>query len=188
MGNRLTKIYTRMGDDGTTGTADGRRVAKDSALIEAVGTLDELNSYLGLVAASDIPEDVAVVLRRAQDWLFNIGAEAGGSRNYRLPARAVTELETALDRYNASLPPLKEFILPGGNRTAALCHVARAVCRRAERRLLSWLSGNPDANPELLKYLNRLSDLLFVLARVLLRAEGGREIYWANPLKGQKPE
>ena len=184
MANRLTKIYTRTGDGGSTGTPDGRRVAKDSALIEAFGTLDELNSYLGLLLASGIPGDVAPVLLRAQHWLFNIGAEAGGSKNYRLPALAVAELETALDRYNADLPPLKEFILPGGGRTAALCHVARTVCRRAERRLLSWLSGNPDANPELLKYLNRLSDLLFVLARVLLRAEGGREVYWTNPING----
>ncbi|HEX5055910.1 MAG TPA: cob(I)yrinic acid a,c-diamide adenosyltransferase [Gammaproteobacteria bacterium] len=183
MVNRLTKIYTRTGDDGTTGTVDGRRVAKDTALIEAFGTLDELNSYLGLLLASGLPEDAAEVLRRVQHWLFNIGAEAAGSRNYRLPAGAVTELEAALDRYNAGLPPLKEFILPGGSHNAALCHVARTVCRRAERRLLSWLTGNPDANPELLKYLNRLSDLLFVLARVLLRAEGGGEVYWSNPLK-----
>lgn len=186
MANRLTKIYTRMGDDGTTGAVDGRRVAKDSALIEAVGSLDELNSYLGLVAALDIPEDAALVLLRAQDWLFNIGAETGGSRKHRLPAWAVTELEVALDRYNANLPPLKEFILPGGSQSAALCHVARAVCRRAERRLLSWLTGNPQANPELLKYLNRLSDLLFVLARVLLRAEGGREVYWTNPMNSDQ--
>jgi cob(I)alamin adenosyltransferase len=185
VGNRLTRIYTRTGDDGKTGTADGRRIAKDSALIEAVGALDELNSHLGLVATVQcMPEDAAAVLSRVQDWLFNIGAEAGGSKNHRLPAQAVTELETALDRYNAGLPPLKEFILPGGGPAAAQCHVARAVCRRAERRLLSWLSGNPDANPELLKYLNRLSDLLFVLARVLLRAEGGREVYWRDPLKG----
>lgn len=182
MGNRLTKIYTRTGDDGSTGTSDGRRIAKDSALIEAVGSLDELNSYLGLVAASAIPGEVADILLRIQNWLFNIGAEAGGSRNYRLPATAVAELEAALDRYNAGLPPLKEFILPGGSRAAALCHVARTVCRRAERRVLSWLTGDPDANPELLKYLNRLSDLLFVLARVLLRAEGGREVYWVSPL------
>lgn len=182
MGNRLTKIYTRMGDDGTTGTADGRRVAKDCALIEAVGALDELNSHLGLLLTFDMPEDAATALRRAQHWLFNIGAEAGGSRNYRLPPQAVTELETALDRYNAALPPLKEFILPGGTRKAAACHVTRAVCRRAERRLVGWLTGNPDANPELLKYLNRLSDLLFVLARILLRAEGEQEVYWSNPM------
>src|SRR5688572_6803821 len=137
MGNRLTKIYTRTGDDGTTGTADGRRIAKDSALIEAVGAMDELNSQLGLLLASGLPEDAAAVLLRVQDWLFNIGAEAGGSKNYRLPSHAVAELETALDRYNADLPPLQEFILPGGGQTAALCHVTRTVCRRAERRLLS---------------------------------------------------
>jgi cob(I)alamin adenosyltransferase len=183
MGNRLTKIYTRTGDDRSTGTADGRRVAKDCALIEAVGALDELNSYLGLLLTWDMAEEGHVALQRAQHWLFNIGAEVGGSRNYRLPPQAVTELEAALDRYNTALPPLKEFILPGGNRTAAVCHVARTVCRRAERRLVSWLNGNPDTNPELLKYLNRLSDLLFVLARVLLRAEGGQEVYWSNPVK-----
>jgi cob(I)alamin adenosyltransferase len=184
MGNRLTKIYTRTGDAGTTGTADGRRVAKDSVLIEAIGALDELNSHLGLLLALNIPRDAAVILRKAQHWLFNIGAEVGGSRNYRLPGQAVLELEAALDRYNAALPPLKEFILPGGSQTAATCHLARTVCRRAERRLLSWLTGNPQAgNAETLKYLNRLSDLLFVLARVLLRAEGGQEVYWSNPMK-----
>jgi cob(I)alamin adenosyltransferase len=183
MGNRLTRIYTRTGDDGSTGTADGRRIAKDSALIEAVGALDELNSHLGLLLASGIPEEAAAVLHRVQHWLFNIGAEAGGSKNYRLPAESIAELEAALDHHNSVLPPLKEFILPGGSRTAATCHVARTVCRRAERRLVSWLAGNPDANPELLKYLNRLSDLLFVLARVLLRAEGGQEVYWTNPVE-----
>jgi cob(I)alamin adenosyltransferase len=183
MGNRLTKIYTRTGDDGSTGTADGGRVAKDSALIEAIGALDELNSHLGLLLARNIPEDVAAVLRKAQHWLFNIGAEVAGSKNFRLPEQAVLELESALDHYNAALPPLKEFILPGGSHTAAMCHLARTVCRRAERRLISWLAGNPQTNPELSKYLNRLSDLLFVLARVLLRAEGGQEIYWSDPLK-----
>jgi cob(I)alamin adenosyltransferase len=183
MGHRLTRIYTRTGDAGTTGTADGRRVAKDSALIEAVGELDELNSQLGLLLTETVPEDAVAVLAKAQHWLFNIGAEVGGSKNYRLPAQAISELEAALDQYNAALPPLKEFILPGGSRPAALCHVARTVCRRAERRLCGWLAGNPQANPELLKYLNRLSDLLFVLARVLLRAAGEQEVYWSNPLK-----
>ncbi len=184
MSDRLTRIYTRTGDDGSTGTADGRRLAKDSALIEAVGALDELNSQLGLLLTADIPEDAAVVLSEAQHWLFNMGAEISGSKNYRLPAQAVSGLEAALDHYNAALPPLKEFILPGGSRSAALCHAARTVCRRAERRLCGWLAGNAEANPELLKYLNRLSDLLFVLARVLLRAEGGREVYWHNPVSG----
>jgi cob(I)alamin adenosyltransferase len=186
MGFRLTRIYTRTGDDGSTGTADGRRVAKDSALIEAIGTLDELNCHLGLLLAWDMPDEEAAVLRRVQHWLFNIGAETGGSGNHRLPPQATAELEAALDRYNSPLPPLKEFILPGGSRAAAICHVARTVCRRAERRLLSWLSGNPGANPELLKFLNRLSDLLFVLARVLLRAEGRQEVYWSDPLKSNE--
>jgi cob(I)alamin adenosyltransferase len=186
MGNRLTKIYTRTGDDGSTGTADGRRVAKDSALIEAIGALDELNSHLGLLLALDLPGDTASVLHKVQHWLFNIGAEVGGSKNYRLPEQAVLELEAALDHYNAALPPLKEFILPGGSQTAATCHLARSVSRRAERRLISWFGGNPQAgNPEALKYLNRLSDLLFVLARVLLKAEGGHEEYWKDPLKGE---
>jgi cob(I)alamin adenosyltransferase len=185
MGHRLTRIYTRTGDAGSTGTADGRRVAKDSALIEAIGTLDELNSHLGLLLALDLPEDAAAILHKVQHWLFNIGAEVGGSKNYRLPEQAVLELEAALDHYNAALPPLKEFILPGGSQAAATCHLARTVCRRAERRLISWLGGSPDANPELLKYLNRLSDLLFVLARVLLKAEDGHEVYWKDPLKSE---
>jgi cob(I)alamin adenosyltransferase len=184
MGNRLTRIYTRTGDDGSTGTADGRRVAKDSALIETIGTLDELNSHLGLLLALDLPEDTASVLHKVQHWLFNIGAEVGGSKNYRLPEQSVAELEAALDHYNAALPPLKEFILPGGSQTAATCHLARTVCRRAERRFIGWLAGNPEVNPEILKYLNRLSDLLFVLARVLLKAEGGQEVYWHNPVNG----
>jgi cob(I)alamin adenosyltransferase len=186
MGHRLTRIYTRTGDDGSTGTADGRRVAKDSALIEVIGALDELNSHLGLLVALDIPEDTAAVLRQVQHWLFNIGAEVGGSKNYRLPEQAVLELESALDHYNSDLPPLKEFILPGGSQTAASCHLARTVSRRAERRLISWLAGNPGANPELLKYLNRLSDLLFVLARVLLKAEAGLEVYWSNPVNSDQ--
>ncbi|HEY3488360.1 MAG TPA: cob(I)yrinic acid a,c-diamide adenosyltransferase [Gammaproteobacteria bacterium] len=186
MGNRLSKIYTRTGDDGSTGTADGRRVAKDSALIEVLGTVDELNSCLGLLLAARIPDDVVEVLNRAQHWLFNIGAEAGGSENYRLPPQAVVELESKLDHYNDGLPPLKEFILPGGAETAALCHLTRAVCRRAERRLVSWVGRDPGINPELLRYLNRLSDLLFVLARVLLRAEGRTEVYWANPLNSKE--
>src|SRR5688500_10874004 len=105
MGNRLTKIYTRTGDDGSTGTADGRRLAKDSALIEAIGTLDELNSHLGVLLALDLPEDAAAVLRQVQHWLFNLGAEVSGSKNYRLPAQAIAGLEAELDRYNAALPP-----------------------------------------------------------------------------------
>ncbi len=176
MGNRLSKIVTRTGDDGTTGLADGARVAKDSARIHAIGSVDELNSYLGVLLAETLPLAVRELLLRVQNDLFDLG----GALAY--PAALFSEgkleqLDAAIAHYNADLPPLKEFILPGGTRTAALCHVARTVARRAERDLavLAHAEAVPEHAPP---YLNRLSDLLFVLCRVLNHAAGQAETLW----------
>ena len=178
MGNRLSKIYTRTGDDGTTGLGDGARVGKDDARVEAYGTVDELNSSIGMVlAVPELPKAIASALTEVQHDLFDLGGELciPGSRAIK-PAQ-VTHLEDLLDGFNENLPPLKEFILPGGGPAAAACHVARAVCRRAERRCWS-LARVESVAPDALKYLNRLSDLLFVLARVLARGSEGGEVTW----------
>ncbi len=176
MGHRLSRIYTRTGDDGTTGLADGSRVAKSSHRIGAVGELDELNSHLGVIIAMDPSADERACLEEVQHRLFDIGAElANPGANSLTDARA-RELEQALDAFNYDLPPLREFILPGGGSLAAHCHVARAVCRRAERSLLI-LAKTDDVNPASRRYLNRLSDLLFVVARRMAR-RGGGEVYW----------
>ena len=177
MGNRLTRIYTRTGDDGTTGLADGNRVAKDAPRIEALGDVDELNSCLGLLLAEDLPEEVVAGLESVQHDLFDVGAElAVPGSTFVDPAR-IPALEAWLDTLNASLPPLKEFILPGGGRAAALCHQSRSVCRRAERRLVA-LARTEAVSDTARSYLNRLSDLLFVVARVLARGAGGGEVSW----------
>jgi cob(I)alamin adenosyltransferase len=180
VGNRLSKIYTRTGDDGTTGLGDGTRVPKDSARVEAYGTTDELNSVLGvLLAVPGLPDAVTALLIDVQHELFDMGGELCIPGHTVITAAHVTRLETALDGFNDQLPPLKEFILPGGGPAAAACHVARTVARRAERRVLS-LSRAETVNPEVLHYLNRLSDLLFVLARVLARHERGTEVLWRH--------
>lgn len=181
MGYRLSKIYTRTGDNGTTGLGDGRRVDKDSARIEAIGSVDELNSLVGLLLAHGVPSANEPVLTRVQHRLFDLGGELAMPGQQLLSDSATTELEQELDRLNSQLPPLKEFILPGGSLAAASCHHARSVCRRAERRLLQ-LSRQPEeqVSGAALKYLNRLSDLLFVLARVLARADGGQEVFWSK--------
>ena len=178
MGNRLSKIYTRTGDAGTTGLGDGTRVPKDSARVEAFGTVDELNSAIGvLLAVPGFPEAVTACLTGVQHELFDLGGELC-IPGYTLIAHAqVMRLETELDGFNDSLPPLKEFILPGGGPAAAACHLARTIARRAERRLWT-LAGAETVNPESTRYLNRLSDLLFVLARVLARHERGAEMLW----------
>jgi cob(I)alamin adenosyltransferase len=182
MGNRLSKIYTRTGDDGTTGLADGVRVDKCDVRIEAAGSIDELNSFIGaILAESAIDADIGGPLRRIQHELFEAGAELTLPGYRRISAEYVERLEQELDTLNAALPPLREFILPGGNRAGALCHVARAVCRRAERR--AWAVAKEHAlNPDLLRYLNRLSDLLFVVARCVGRRGGGAEIMWRREL------
>lgn len=178
MGHRLSKIYTRTGDDGTTGLADGSRVAKDSLRMECMGTVDELNAALGVTLAYPLPPAVHEALSPVQHALFDLGGELALPSHPALDAAAVAELEAQLDKLNAPLPPLKEFILPGGNVATGHCHLARAICRRAERQLVALRREAPDLNPFAQQYLNRLSDLLFVAARVIARADGGAEVYW----------
>lgn len=177
MGNRLSKIYTRTGDEGSTGLGDGSRVPKESLRIEACGAIDETNSALGVLLANELPEDVRFTLTEMQHDLFDLGGELAIPGTRMITAAQVARLETDLDRFNAPLPPLKEFILPGGGPAAAACHMARAICRRAERR--TWSLARAEAvAPEALKYLNRSSDLLFVLSRVLARRDAGGEVLW----------
>jgi cob(I)alamin adenosyltransferase len=184
LGHRLSKIYTRTGDDGTTGLANGERVAKNDARVEAYGDVDETNSALGvLLAEPELPEAIRNCLTRVQHELFDVGAELSLPGFRRIGAAHVAELERNLDDLNAVLPPLVEFVLPGGNRAAALCHVARTICRRAERRAWTAATTAP-LNDEMLRYLNRLSDLLFVAARVLARENGGQETLWQNSRTG----
>jgi cob(I)alamin adenosyltransferase len=187
LGNRLSKIYTRTGDDGTTGLGDGSRVPKEDARVEAYGSVDECNSALGTVLAlPGIPSAVREVLTRIQHELFDLGGELCIPGHRAIETSHVTALEEALDRFNEDLPPLKEFILPGGGPAAAACHVARTVCRRAERR--AWaLARSASVAAELLQYLNRLSDLLFVIARVLARHESGSEVLWRHARGGNPP-
>jgi cob(I)alamin adenosyltransferase len=177
MGNRLTRIYTRTGDAGTTGLADGSRVAKDAPRIEAIGAVDELNSVIGLMLCEKMPAAVRACLNGVQHDLFDLGGELSVPGHAIMSKAHSKRLEEALDAFNANLPALKDFILPGGSRAAALAHVARTVCRRAERDLVALAKTEPPA-PPLLQYLNRLSDLLFVLARALNRHAGGDDIYW----------
>ena len=177
MGHRLTKIYTRTGDDGTTGLGDGSRVDKDDARVEAMGAVDELNNAVGLLLTESLPDDIGQLLREIQHTLFDIGGELSLPGHTLVNLDQVTALEKALDRYNAQLAPLKDFILPGGTRAAALGHAARSVCRRAERRLVTLARGT-RVNTATLRYLNRLSDLLFVLARSLNRSAGVPDVLW----------
>jgi cob(I)alamin adenosyltransferase len=180
MGNRLSKIYTRTGDDGSTGLGDGARVAKEGLRVEAYGSVDETNSAVGVVlAVPTLPQAVRRCLTEVQHDLFDLGGELCIPGHRMVTAAYVDRLETELDGFNDPLPPLKDFILPGGGAAAAACHVARAVCRRAERRCWS-LARVEDIAPDALKYLNRLSDLLFVIARVLAREESGGEVLWRH--------
>ena len=178
MGNRLSKIYTRTGDEGTTGLGDGTRVAKDCPRVEAYGAVDECNSAVGMaLAVPDVPAGVRRVLTEIQHDLFDLGGELCIPGHHAINDAHVARLEQALDEFNADLPPLKEFILPGGGPAAAACHLARAIARRAERR--AWtLARQETVAAEPLRYLNRLSDLLFVIARVLARHETGQEVLW----------
>ncbi|HEY0505998.1 MAG TPA: cob(I)yrinic acid a,c-diamide adenosyltransferase [Lysobacter sp.] len=177
MGNRLSKIYTRTGDDGTTGLGDGSRVAKDSARVAAYGTVDEANSCIGLVLATDVPDDIRALLTTVQHQLFDLGGELCIPGHAAIFDADIERLEQQLDAFNDPLPPLKDFILPGGGEAASRCHVARTVVRRAEREAVS-LSRLEAVRPEAVRYLNRLSDLLFVLSRVLARASGHGEVLW----------
>ena len=174
---RLTRIYTRTGDDGTTGLAGGERLPKDHARIEAIGSVDELNACIGLLRAQPLGEDIDRSLAGVQHRLFDLGGELAMPCTELLSDARTLELEQTLDLVNADLPPLEEFVLPGGNEAAARCHLARTVCRRAERDLLR-LSRSERVNSASMRYLNRLSDLLFVYARVLARRHGGVEVTW----------
>jgi len=177
MADRLTKIYTRTGDDGSTGMADGSRVEKDNLLIKAIGDVDELNSQLA-VLAHHAPDGFVAPVRAIQNELFNVGAELSLGKDM-MTSDHVDDLEASLDGLNQALTPLKEFILPGGGLASSHCHVARAVCRRAERSLVS-LDKVLDLNKYLLAYVNRLSDYLFVLARAISKHEGMDEVYWQS--------
>jgi cob(I)alamin adenosyltransferase len=179
MGNRLSKIYTRTGDDGFTGLGDGSRVLKDSLRVNAYGTVDEANSALGLLIAHGVPDAMQQVLIRVQHQLFNLGGELCVPGMALVHQADVDRLEADLDGFNADLPPLKDFILPGGGLAASACHIARTVTRRAEREVVT-LARKEDVRPEVIRYLNRLSDLLFVLARVLARASGYGEVLWQH--------
>jgi cob(I)alamin adenosyltransferase len=178
MGNRLSKIYTRTGDEGTTGLGDGSRVPKDSPRVEAYGTVDEANSAIGVVLAGEsVPPAVRECLTEVQHDLFELGGELCIPGHSAMTQDFIDRLESDLDSFNAGLPRLKEFILPGGGPSAAACHLARTIVRRAERRVFT-LSCVEDVRPEVIRYLNRLSDLLFVIARVVARAENGTEVLW----------
>lgn len=166
MGNRLSKITTRTGDDGSTGLADNTRVRKDHPRVEAMGDVDELNSQLGLLLTETLAEEVRALITQIQHHLFDLGGELAMPEFSGITEAKLVMLDKSIERYNASLPPLKEFILPGGNRAAAQAHVCRAICRRAERRVVSLVLSEA-VSPLQLQYLNRLSDLLFVLARLL---------------------
>jgi cob(I)alamin adenosyltransferase len=177
MGHRLSKIYTRTGDKGETGLGDGSRIEKDHIRVEAFGTVDELNSIIGMILAHDIPDQVSQCLNKIQHHLFDLGGELCMPDYTALDESYISHLENRLDNFNAELPMLKEFILPAGGHATSSCHLARTVCRRAERRVVS-LAKDEEISPFSIQYLNRLSDLLFVVARVLARHENGSEVLW----------
>ncbi|HBW62362.1 cob(I)yrinic acid a,c-diamide adenosyltransferase [Comamonas kerstersii] len=179
MGNRLTQIATRTGDDGTTGLGDNTRVSKNSARPHAMGDVDELNSHIGLLLCEALPDDVRAVLVDVQHQLFNLGGEISVPGYEMLKDDALLRLDEALAHYNAQLPRLLEFILPAGTRAASQAHICRTVARRAERSVVALQESEPmRAAPR--QYLNRLSDLMFVLARVLNRVDGGDDVYWKS--------
>lgn len=186
MGNRLSKIYTRTGDDGTTGLGDGSRVAKDAPRVDAYGTIDEANSCIGLLLQAPMPDDVRELLIHIQHQLFDLGGELCIPGSEAIFDADVEALEHRLDHYNEGLPFLKEFILPGGGEASARCHIARTVVRRAERATVA-LARSEEIRPQPRRYLNRLSDLLFVLARVLAHASGHDEVMW-NHERRRRPQ
>jgi cob(I)alamin adenosyltransferase len=185
MGNRLSKIYTKTGDDGTTGLGDGSRVAKDSARVSAYGTVDEANSAIGVLLATALPDDVRALLTTIQHQMFDLGGELCIPGHAAIEDADIECLEQQLDHFNDPLPPLKDFILPGGGEAAARCHLARTIVRRAERDCVT-LSHHDAVRPQAIRYLNRLSDLLFVLARVLARHGGHGEVLWQH--ERRKPQ
>ncbi len=177
MSYRLTRIYTRTGDNGDTGLGDGTRVPKDCARVEALGVIDELNCAVGVILTEPVSDDVRTTLIGVQHDLFDLGGEVSIPGYTAVTDRHIERLEEVLDRYNAQLPPLKDFILPGGSRAAAHCHVARTLARRAERRMVTLGSSEP-VSPLAQRYLNRLSDLLFVLCRLINRDTGVPDVLW----------
>ncbi len=199
---RLSKITTRTGDEGKTSLADGTRVKKDSVYMEAIGAVDELNSALGMLAARPLAAPVQELLRQVQNDLFDVGAELSYPGYRCLAAQSLERLDAAIAELNGRLPPLQEFVLPGGSETGALCHFVRAACRAAERRVVSWQEansaapagaktapgGDPDKPDLKTPYLNRLSDLLFVLARTINRDAGAKETCWISPASREKKE
>ena len=188
MGHRLSKIYTRTGDQGTTGLGDGSRVEKDHLRVEAYGTVDEVLSQIGLLICEDgVPEKLQHQLSEIQHDLFDLGSALAVPGYSAVTAEYIDRLEKQLDEMNENLPWLKEFILPGGNKAAAICHIARTVCRRAERRVVT-LAREEQLSEHSVKYLNRLSDWLFVAARVLARQNGGHEVLWERQRFNQPTE
>ena len=179
MGNRLSKIVTRTGDAGTTGLGDGSRVAKDCLRIDAIGEIDELNSSLGVLLAEELPEPIRAALIGVQHDLFDLGGELCIPGASVIGEAHISRLEAHVEQFNAPLSPLKEFILPGGTRAAALAHLVRTVCRRAERRVVH-LANEETVSLLARKYLNRLSDLLFVLGRALNVADGRTDVLWSH--------
>jgi cob(I)alamin adenosyltransferase len=179
MGNRLSKIYTRTGDNGTTGLGDGSRINKDSLRVEAMGDVDELNSMIGLMMTEVVPAFLSNILTQIQHDLFNVGGEICIPNYVILKQSRINELENTIDELNSQLTPLKEFILPGGTKAAAYCHLARTICRRAERKLVE-LHRNEKVTDISLQYLNRLSDLLFVMCRVINKETGVSDVLWKN--------
>ncbi len=179
MGNRLTQIATRTGDEGTTGLGNNQRVSKNSLRVHAMGDVDELNSHIGLLLCETLPDDVRTLMVEVQHQLFNLGGELSIPGFELLKAEAVQALDQALEKYNAQLPKLEEFILPAGSRAASQAHICRTVARRAERATVAL--GNEEAlNDAPRQYLNRLSNLMFVLSRVLNRMDGGTDVYWQS--------
>lgn len=179
MANRLTKIYTKTGDKGETGLSGGKRVRKDCPEIQAIGDVDELNSTIGMVLSHDMPIELKNILVTVQHQLFNFGAQLNNDEFDLISDAMVSDIETHLDNYNENLPALKNFILPGGGHAAATCHLARAVCRRAERSVV-MLSHHQAISANLQIYLNRLSDFLFVACRVLSAHAGQEETLWSK--------
>ena len=177
MGNRLSKIATRTGDDGSTGLGDGSRTEKNALRVQAMGDVDELNSHIGLLLCDDLPDEMRDALVTIQHDLFDLGGELSIPGFVMMTDAQVARLDSLLEKYNATLEPLKDFILPGGSRAAALSHVCRTVCRRAERSIVA-LGRTEKVHARLGQYVNRLSDLLFVLARVLNRHAGGSDVLW----------
>lgn len=186
MGHRLSKIYTRTGDAGETGLGMAGRIGKDSGRIAAIGDIDELNSAIGWLAVTVTETTDRALLGQIQHDLFDLGGELAMPGHELLDTALIDDLEAAIDRINESLPPLKNFILPGGNEAAARCHLARSICRRAERDLVAFNRAEGDGHRLAQRYLNRLSDLLFVFARQLARADGHQEVLWQSRHRGSR--